>query len=75
VWYPAGSPAPQIDEVYEILHTHRREWRLESFGTGSDAQAQPFIEATLFRVTAEMAEWADTLPEGLLRLRPALIPA
>ena len=53
---------------------HWRQWRLESFGTGADAQAQPFIRAELFRVTAEMAEWADTLPAGLLRLHPALTP-
>lgn len=64
-----------IDEVYDVLHSHWREWRIESFGTGSDAQAQVLIPVSLFRVTADAAEWADTLPEGLVRLEPTLSPA
>jgi hypothetical protein len=71
---PSRFTRAQLDEVRDVLRA-RRDWRLESFGTGSDAQAQPFITAELFRVTAEIAEWADSLPEGLLRLRPALSPA
>lgn len=66
----------QLDEVRDVLHAHWRDWRLETFSIGSaDEQAQPFTTAAPFRVTAAMAEWADTLPEGLLRLDPALSPA
>ncbi|MEV0793596.1 hypothetical protein [Kribbella sp. NPDC050459] len=72
---PSRFTRAQIDELYDVLHAHWRAWRLESFGTGADAQAQPFVMVEPFRVTAEMAEWADTLPEGLLRLRPAISPA
>ena len=71
---PSRFTRAQLDEVRDVLRAHWRQWRLESFGTGPDAQAQPFIRAELFRVTAEMAEWADTLPAGLLRLHPALTP-
>jgi hypothetical protein len=72
---PSRFTRAQLDEIYDLLLAHWREWRLESFSTSADAQAQPFITAEPFRVTAEMAEWADALPEGLLRLRPALSPA
>jgi hypothetical protein len=72
---PSLFTRAQLDEVYDVLLARWRQWRPESFGTGADAQAQPFITAELFRVTAEMADWADMLPEGRLRLRPALSPA
>jgi len=66
----------QLDEVRDVLLAHWREWRLETCGTGStDPQAQPFATAEPFRVTADMAEWADSFPAGLLRLNPALRPA
>jgi hypothetical protein len=73
---PSRFTRDQLNEVRDVLHAHWREWRLESFSTGrADEQAQPFTTAEPFRVTADMAEWADALPEGLLRLYPALIPA
>lgn len=71
---PSRFTRAQLDELRDILLARWQEWRVESFGTSSDAQAQPFIMAQPFRVTAEMAAWADTLPEGLLRLRPAISP-
>ncbi|MEV5960985.1 hypothetical protein AB0L70_04430 [Kribbella sp. NPDC051952] len=72
---PSRFTRGQLEDVRDVLHARWREWRVESFGTGSDAQAQPFITAQLFRVTAEIADWADTLPEGLLRISSALTPA
>jgi hypothetical protein len=73
---PSRFTSAQLDEVRDVLLAHWREWRLETCGTGSaDPQAQPFATAEPFRVTADMAEWADTLPAGLLRLNPALRPA
>lgn len=66
----------QLDEVGDVLHAHFQEWRLESFGTGHcDPQGQPFATAQPVRVTAELAAWADTLPEGLLLLDPTITPA
>jgi hypothetical protein len=69
---PSRFTRAQLDEVRDVLRAHWREWRLESSGTSSDAQAQPFITTQLFRVTPEIAEWADSLPEGLLHLRPSI---
>jgi hypothetical protein len=75
VSYPAASP-DQLVEVRNVLVTHSRDWRLERLGIGgTDERAQPFATAWPFRVTAEMADWADTLAEELLRVYPALTPA
>jgi hypothetical protein len=66
----------QLNEVGDILRSHWQDWRLEGFGLGSaDEHAQPFATAEPFRVTAEMADWADRLPDGLLRIHPAIRPA
>jgi hypothetical protein len=73
---PSRFTRDQLSEVQNVLLTHTRDWRLEGFSTGgADKYAQPFADATPFRVTAELAEWADTLPDDLLRLIPALRPA
>ncbi len=73
---PSRFTRAQLDEVHGVVRAHWRDWRLESFGIGgADEQAQPLTTAEPFRVTAEMADWADTLPEGLLRLDPTLGPA
>jgi hypothetical protein len=72
---PSRFTRDQLDEVRDVLLAHSQDWRLESFSTGgADEHAQPFTTAEPLRVTAEMAEWADTLPEGLLRLDPAIRP-
>ncbi|MET9274765.1 hypothetical protein [Kribbella sp. NPDC003557] len=72
---PSRFTRAQLDEVRDVLRAKWWEWRLESSGTSSDAHAQPFIRTQLFRVTPELAEWADSLPEGLLHLRPSITPA
>jgi hypothetical protein len=72
---PSRFTRDQLKDVLDVLHAHRRKWRVETFGRSADEQAQPFTTAAPLRVTAEMAEWADSLPEGLLRLHPALNPA
>lgn len=73
---PSRFTCEQLTEVRDVLLAGWRDWRLEKLGIGNaDERAQPFASAWPFRVTAEMAEWADTLPDELLRLYPALIPA
>ena len=73
---PSRFTNAQLDDVRDVLLAHWRHWRLETIGAGSqDPQAQPFAEAEPFRVTADMAEWADTLPPELVRLHPAIRPA
>lgn len=50
------------------------EWKLDIWGPHADEHGQPYIRAKLFRVTADLADWADTLPDGLLKVIPALTP-
>ena len=49
-------------------------WALDTWGQAPDESAQPFIEVRLLRVTRDLADWAGTLPEGLLNLVPSLTP-
>lgn len=73
---PSRFTRDQLTEVGDVLSAHARDWRLERFsGGGIDEHGQPFASAWPFRVTRDMAEWAGTLPEGLLRLFPAIRPA
>jgi hypothetical protein len=73
---PSRFTRDQLNEVRDVLIAHWQDWRLESFSTGgADEHAQPFTTAEPFRVTAELTDWADTLPDGLLRLLPAIRPA
>ncbi len=68
--------AAQLREVEEMFWAHHAEWSFEAWSYQSlDAQCQPYAEATLTRVSTGLATWAATLPDGLLRLCPAMIPA
>ncbi len=49
-------------------------WRIFFVGEGADEHAQATIEARLSHVTAEIADWANGIPDGLVELRPWLSP-
>jgi hypothetical protein len=53
---------------------HYDAWAVEMYGPTADEQAQPGFAVELLRVTEEVADWASTLPAGLLTLTPALRP-
>lgn len=68
--------AAQLGEVADMFKAHARQWGFEEWGyEGLDASSQPYAFAALTRVSADLASWADTLPEGLLTLHPAMRPA
>lgn len=68
--------AAQLHEVEAMFAAHYDQWGFESFScVNLDARCQPYAEATLTRVSRDLAEWADTLPDGLLALTPAMTPA
>jgi hypothetical protein len=69
---PSRWTRAQLDEVRARFHDHWDDWALDSCGEPADEHAQPFIEVHLGQVTAELADWADTLPDGLLTLVPLL---
>jgi hypothetical protein len=65
-----------LREVEEMFTTHHSDWGFESWSYQSlDPRCQPYAEATLTRVCSDLAAWADTLPDDLLRLTPAMTPA
>lgn len=68
--------ADQLREVQDMFAAHRAEWGIEvSSHQNLDTQCQPYADAMLTRVSADLAAWADTLPDGLLTLHPAMTPA
>lgn len=68
--------ADQVREVEATFAACHRDWQFEVWGAeGLDHDGQPYAFAELMRVTDDLAEWADTLPDGLLQLRPSMTPA
>jgi hypothetical protein len=68
--------AEQVRDVEATFATRHREWQFEICGAaGLDHVGQPYAFAELMRVTGDLADWADTLPDGLLELRPSMTPA
>ncbi|XVU20916.1 hypothetical protein ACQPZJ_26990 [Actinoplanes sp. CA-054009] len=64
----------RLDDVRAHLMRHWQDWTLESVGEDVDEQAQACVEVELLRVTGDLARWAATLPDDLLRLEPSLVP-
>ena len=64
----------QLDTVRARLMQHWRDWTLETVGEDIDEQGQACVEVELLRVTGDLAQWAATLPDDLLRLVPSLVP-
>jgi len=68
--------ADQVRDVEATFATRHREWQFELWGAGGlDQDGQPYAFAELMRVTDDLADWADTLPGGLLELRPSMTPS
>jgi hypothetical protein len=68
--------ADQVHDVEAKFATRHREWQFETWGAaGLDQDGQPYAFAEITRVTDDLADWADTLPDGLLDLRASMTPA
>jgi hypothetical protein len=65
----------QLDAVRDQIVARFAEWGVVSVGESADANAQPLLSMRLVRVTPDFATWADTQPDGLLTVEPALVPA
>jgi hypothetical protein len=67
--------AAQLREVEDMFTAHTEQWGFEAWSyQGMDAQCQPYADVVLTRISAHLAAWADTLPDRLLTLHPAMIP-
>jgi hypothetical protein len=65
----------RVDEVEQVLLGHRRDWMVDVVGVGMEDQGQPVVHAFLVRVSSAIADWAETIDDGLLRLEPSIVPA
>ena len=72
---PSRWSRQQLDAVRSDLHDQWREWRLDLMFGHHDDRAQASVRVELMWITAELADWADSLPDGLLTLVPSLAPA
>jgi hypothetical protein len=74
---PSRFTAAEVYRAGEALGAHAREWLLEGWTSHPwvNEAGQPCLNAQLFRVTPELAAWADGLPVGLLTLYPGIVPA
>ena len=64
----------QLDTARAQLMRHWHDWTLESAGEDIDEHAQACVEVELLRVTDDLAQWAETLPDDMLLLAPSLVP-
>jgi hypothetical protein len=72
---PSRWTRAQLDAVRAHFDRRGGDLALDIWGERTDERGQSSVEVQLLRVTARLADWADTLPEGLLTLVPSLTPA
>jgi len=66
---------PDLDRVHGHLRARWDDWKLHSLAVAVAEDAQARVTADLARVLPPTASWAATLPRGILRLNPWLLPA
>jgi hypothetical protein len=71
---PSKWTRQQLDDVRAHLVDHWQDWTVETISEDIDEQAQACVEVGLLRVTSDLADWAETLSDDLLRLVPSLTP-
>lgn len=65
----------QLDAVRGYLSAHREQWNLLEWGPRNTADGQAQVAARLVRVLPEIADWAASLPDGIMLLEPWLAPS
>lgn len=69
---PSRWTKPELDAVRGYLDAHRQQWNLLQWGPRNTADGQTQVAAQLVRVLPEIADWAASLPEGIVLLEPWL---
>jgi hypothetical protein len=62
----------QVEAVHQALHQHWAEWGVYEFGDRAGEDAQVTVNAKVVRVLPELAEWSQTLPDGIFEVTPWL---
>lgn len=58
-----------------MMRARWEDWNLYELGESSREDGQTYLAAKLTRVRPEIADWAASLPPGILTLDPWLRPA
>lgn len=62
----------ELDAVRAHLHAHWEDWNLYQLGPSNGEDGQTCMTAQLTRVLPDIADWAASLPGGILALEPWL---
>jgi len=62
----------ELDAVRAHLHAHWENWNLYQLGPSNGEDGQACMTAQLTRVLPDIADWAASLPDGILALEPWL---
>jgi hypothetical protein len=72
---PSKWTTAQLEAVRAHLGAHHENWNLYAWGGYSSTEdGQAKLSASLTRILPEVAAWADSLPAGILDLKPWLTP-
>ena len=72
---PSRWTKDQLDGVLNHLRQRSQQWNLLRFGPQHAEDGQAHVNARLVRVLPEVANWAASLPPGIVALEPWLAPA
>lgn len=72
---PSRWTQAQLDAACAVLRDRRDDWRVRSSSVGVGEDGQAHVQADVFRVVPDLAAWAATLPDDLLRVTTVLAPA
>ena len=61
---------PDLDAVRAHMRARWEDWNLYELGESSRQDGQAYLAAKLTRVRPEIADWATSLPPGILTLDP-----
>jgi hypothetical protein len=71
---PSRWTTAELDAVRRYLDAHHQPWDLLQWGPRNTGEGQPQMAARLVRVLPEIADWAVSLPSGIVLLEPWLTP-
>jgi hypothetical protein len=71
---PSRWTKHDVDRVRGHLRARWDDWHIHLLGVTATEDAQAQVTADLARVLPQTAAWAATLPPGILRLNPWLVP-
>ena len=69
---PSRWTNDQLDGVRDYLQQRWQSWDLYQLGPQHAEDGQTHIAARLVRVSTEIADWAASLPSGIVALQPWL---